>query len=294
MGFGMDAGTSFIQEKRAPVAGIGRCSRSNTVRNTEMLASEMTRVRVLLVLNMLAVAAATAAGSVTWTWGAALIVVAMYAAFNCLGVIVTFHRYLCHHSFQFRFAWLEKLCVMIGALSGSGSPLGWVAIHQEHHRHSDTEGDPHAPKDGFWHVMSFNYAFRRGGFAVRRLWKDRFQRTLHNYYFAFIAVYVAALGLVGGVPAVILGFCAPSVVTMIAQGTTNYVAHLQSVGYKNYDIADDSKNVWLLSLINFGEGNHNNHHAEPTSYTTKRQWWEIDIAGAVIRVVGIPKEPKLA
>src|SRR3989442_14629941 len=43
----------------------------------------------------------------------------------------------------------------------------------------------------------------------------------------------------------------------------NSVCHFW--GRRNFRSSDESRNVWLLSLISFGESWHNNHHAVPTS-----------------------------
>ena len=32
-------------------------------------------------------------------------------------------------------------------------------------------------------------------------------------------------------------------------------------GYRNYETTDDSRNLWWVGLLAFGEGWHNNHHA---------------------------------
>ena len=34
-------------------------------------------------------------------------------------------------------------------------------------------------------------------------------------------------------------------------------------GYRNYETTDDSRNLWWVGLLAFGEGWHNNHHAFP-------------------------------
>ncbi|MGH2719142.1 MAG: acyl-CoA desaturase, partial [Actinomycetota bacterium] len=37
------------------------------------------------------------------------------------------------------------------------------------------------------------------------------------------------------------------------------------------------------SLVSFGEGWHNNHHAFPNSAFHGLEWWQVDISGWVIR-----------
>ena len=73
-------------------------------------------------------------------------------------------------------------------------------------------------------------------------------------------------------------------------------------GRRNFQSADESRNVWLLSLISFGESWHNNHHAFPTSAFHGMRKFEaaLDPGGWVItgleklglawKVVRIPRE----
>ena len=33
-----------------------------------------------------------------------------------------------------------------------GRVINWAALHLTHHAHSDRDGDPHSPLDGFFHA----------------------------------------------------------------------------------------------------------------------------------------------
>jgi len=46
------------------------------------------------------------------------------------------------------------------------------------------------------------------------------------------------------------------------------------VGYRNYETGDNSRNLWWVALLTYGEGWHNNHHAY-------RAWPAIGTAGGV-------------
>ena len=48
-------------------------------------------------------------------------------------------------------------------------------------------------------------------------------------------------------------------------------------GYRNYQTSDDSRNLWWVGLLAFGEGWHNNHHAFPGRAAHGHRWWEIDV-----------------
>ena len=62
----------------------------------------------------------------------------------------------------------------------------------------------------------------------------------------------------------------------------NSAAHLW--GYKNFEVAGDrATNNWLVALLAFGEGWHNNHHAFGDSVKAGYRSWEFDITYLVIR-----------
>lgn len=55
----------------------------------------------------------------------------------------------------------------------------------------------------------------------------------------------------------------------------NSVAH--RFGTRAFPTKDESRNNFLLALLTFGEGWHNNHHHYPTSARQGFRWWQIDI-----------------
>ena len=63
--------------------------------------------------------------------------------------------------------------------------------------------------------------------------------------------------------------------------TINSLAHL--FGTRRFNTPDHSRNNWLLALVTFGEGWHNNHHFAMSSCRQGFRWWEIDITYSVLR-----------
>ncbi len=43
----------------------------------------------------------------------------------------------------------------------AGTPIQWAGNHRFHHAHADRPGDPHSPRDGFWHAHNGWYIGRR-------------------------------------------------------------------------------------------------------------------------------------
>ena len=56
-------------------------------------------------------------------------------------------------------------------------------------------------------------------------------------------------------------------------------------GYRNYETTDDSRNNWLVAIVAYGEGWHNNHHAYPRMAKHGHKWWEFDITWQAIRLL---------
>ena len=63
----------------------------------------------------------------------------------------------------------------------------------------------------------------------------------------------------------------------------NSASHM--FGYKNYETTDDSRNNWLVAIVAYGEGWHNNHHAYPRMAKHGHKWWEFDITWQAIKLL---------
>jgi stearoyl-CoA desaturase (delta-9 desaturase) len=58
-------------------------------------------------------------------------------------------------------------------------------------------------------------------------------------------------------------------------------------GYRSHDTRDNSRNLWWVGLLAYGEGWHNNHHAFPAGARQGHRWWEPDATYALIRTLEI-------
>ncbi|KAJ4897956.1 hypothetical protein Rs2_24750 [Raphanus sativus] len=70
---------------------------------------------------------------------------------NGICITLCYHRNLSHRSFDLP-KWLEYLFAYGGLLAFQGDPIEWVSNHRYHHKHCDTQRDPHSPIQGFWLV----------------------------------------------------------------------------------------------------------------------------------------------
>jgi stearoyl-CoA desaturase (delta-9 desaturase) len=218
-----------------------------------------------------------------------------------LGVTVGFHRMLTHRAFTAA-PWLRDLLVWAGATSLEGSPVGWAAMHREHHHYSDTGRDPHSPHAygsvalgtvrGFVHA---HMGWLIEGFPSKPekyapdLLADRRLMRIDAWWWAaplltVLVVPVAVGWAFGGVRG--------AVTTLVWAGllriglvhhftwSVNSVCHLW--GEQPFETRDQSRNVSWLALVSAGESWHNAHHAFPTLARHGVDDGQMDLAGDLI------------
>ena len=228
---------------------------------------------------------------------AGVVVAVLLLVLTGLGVTVGLHRLLAHRSFS-TYQWLERTLATFGALAFQGGVVDWVAIHRLHHAHSDTDDDPHTPKDSFWRahfLWLFRYDPRVADEClktryVKDLRKDSYMQFLEDWSIGLQVLLFLVLYLVGkyvgpgsGLSWAVYGvFVRVAALQQIAW-LVNSVSH--KWGYRTYATRDLSVNCWWLTLPALGEGWHNNHHAFPRSAKFGLRWYEIDLGFVAIRLL---------
>jgi sn-1 stearoyl-lipid 9-desaturase len=217
------------------------------------------------------------------------LIVLGYFLYGCLGVVVGFHRYLTHRGFDLSPVVIKILSVL-GCLGGTGSPIAWIAIHINHHLRSDKPSDPHSPLHKGIKIFALDYENEVDSntkWRMRDIVTNPFQQILHRYYFLVLLSWGVILFVLGGFELVAFLFLIPALITAIMSNVVNYVGHSPSWigGYRTFNINDRSSNNWLWALPSWGESWHNNHHRYPKNYSFSQKWWEIDIAGMIIKAI---------
>jgi len=177
----------------------------------------------------------------------------------------------------------------------------WVAVHRKHHRFSDVEGDPHSPivnglKNILFRGVYYYYLAAKDAQMIMFYGKgtpsDWIEKKLYTRYhyigiLLFLALDIALFGTWGLLIWAIQMIWIP----FWAAGVINGVGH--SLGYRNGEIRDNSKNILPYGIIIGGEELHNNHHLDPASPKFSRKWWEFDIGWAYIRIFEMLKLAKV-
>jgi stearoyl-CoA desaturase (delta-9 desaturase) len=199
-----------------------------------------------------------------------------------LGIGIGYHRLLTHKGFQTP-KLVEYFLTVCGTLALQGGQINWVVTHRIHHAFTEKPGDPHSPRDGrWWAHMGWilrGTAQQHEEKVMRRyapdLMKDKFHVVLNRFYYVPLIISGVVLFALGGVPALLWGVFVRVTFGLHATWLVNSATHLW--GTRRFETTDDSTNNWLIALLTFGEGWHNNHHAFPTAARHGLKWYEIDI-----------------
>jgi fatty-acid desaturase len=223
-----------------------------------------------------------------FSWSGVAILLVMTWLTGGIGITLTFHRLLTHRSFKTP-KWFEYVLTTCGCLAWQGGPVNWVGTHRIHHKHSDTDEDPHTPHHGFtWaHVLWCMHKDGEDGMAsedaAKDLLRDPGQRWLNRWFalpqFVLIALLLGVGWAIGGwqlgVSWIVWGVFLRTVLVFHGTWFVNSAAH--TWGYQNFKTGDSSTNLWWVALVSFGEGWHNNHHAHQRSAAHGMKWHEFDL-----------------
>lgn len=214
------------------------------------------------------------------SWYHYLIAFLIYFITGCFGMTMTYHRLLSHKSWNPP-TWFEYFGTIAGAYGLTGSPIAWVAVHREHHHHSDKEKDPHSPHHhGFFRVQWLSMFDKPNPKYAAHLLRDNFQVFLHQHYFK-LHLIIIAFWLIIDPMLLIAAYLAPAAILWNMGSFINTLTHM--IGYRNFETRDQSTNVSWLGFLMWGEGWHNNHHANPKNSSFKVKWWEFDLGGWFIK-----------
>jgi stearoyl-CoA desaturase (Delta-9 desaturase) len=202
-----------------------------------------------------------------------------------LGITIGFHRLLTHRSFEVGPV-LKATFVILGSMAVQGRAIDWAANHLKHHAHSDEEGDPHSPLEGFFHAH-VGWLFTappadRQRYA-KKLMDDPIIAFIDRTFLLWTALTLLIPFLLGGWTGLLWGGFVRIAVVNHVTWAVNSICH--SFGDRPFDIKDESRNNWLIGLLAFGEGWHHNHHAFPAMAYHGMTWRQFDLSAIIIRLL---------
>ena len=251
---------------------------------------------IMIALHLLALAAVF-----FFTWKALVLSIVMWWVAGSLGIGMGYHRLLTHRGYKTPKI-VEYFLTVCGTLAFEGGPIAWVATHRIHHQNTDKDGDPHSPRDGgFWAHMGWIVTGR----AMHRdrsellpyvpdLRKDKFHLWISNWHVIPIALVAVLFYAIGGWPWVFWGVFVRTVLSLHFTWLVNSATHMW--GTQRFVTGDTSMNSFWVAFLTFGEGWHNNHHAQPQSARHGFTWYELDVNWYgiwALRTVGLAWDVKL-
>jgi stearoyl-CoA desaturase (Delta-9 desaturase) len=207
-------------------------------------------------------------------------------------VTIFLHRHQAHRALElhpvashfFRF-WLWLTTGMV--------TREWAAIHRKHHAKCETADDPHSPQFfGIRRVLWDGAAlYRREAENRATLEKyghgtpdDWLERRLYTPHSGAGIVLMLAIDLVlFGAIGLTIWAVQMMWIPVFAAGVINGIGHYW--GYRNYEVADASRNIVPWGVLIGGEELHNNHHTFAGSAKLSSKWWEVDIGWFYIRLL---------
>lgn len=206
------------------------------------------------------------------------------------GIGIGYHRLMTHKGMKAP-RWLVRTLATFGTLAVQSGPVAWVTTHRIHHAFTETDQDPHSPRNGtYWAHIGWIFkgtAQVQPQSAIRKyspdLIRDPYLLFIDKYYWATSIVVGAILFAIGGWTMMFWGIFLRTVMGWHFTWLVNSATHLW--GTRRFDTRDDSRNNGLIAAVTFGEGWHNNHHAYPRSAKHGLTWREFDVNWLQIRLL---------
>ena len=208
-----------------------------------------------------------------------IVVYFLYFITKGIGSEVGAHRLWSHRSFKTSWG-KERILIILNTFSGEGSIIAFTGIHRLHHAYSDTDRDPHNPATHPWATTFYQHNTSEFGIkVVKDLLRDPWLVWQHKNYFSiqlgFFLILVAISWLAVWLYAVNV------LVTIFINWLVNVVCH--TWGTNSNDLTNSSRNNKWTDLFLLGVGQHNNHHAHPSSPSNCRY----DVWGWIIKLIKI-------
>lgn len=209
-----------------------------------------------------------------------------------IAVTVYLHRCQAHRALDVHPALAHFFRAWLWLTTGM-STRAWAAIHRKHHAKCETVEDPHSPqtrgiKKVFWQGAELYKAEAKNQETLARYGHGTPDDWLENKLYVRFPWQGVGVTLV--VDFVLFGFPGLSIwgvqmlwIPVLAAGVVNGIGHYW--GYRNFDCADASRNIFPWGILIGGEELHNNHHTHATSAKLSAKWYEFDIGWMYIRIL---------
>ena len=261
---------------------------SPTSRSLLHLRLNQATILVTILVPFVSTLAAGVYWGLGWVAGRNFVLFGSFTMAVGIGVTVGYHRMLTHNSFKAN-PLVKGILLILGACAFEGTPISWSATHLAHHAHADKEGDPHSPMKSLFHAhMGWLFMAEKIDPAVyaKRQMADPIVQFVTKTTVVWVVLSLLLPFLLGGWSCLIWAGLVRIFFVHHITWSVNSLGH--SFGTQDFNKGRDlSRNNWVTGLLALGEGWHNNHHAFPRSAFHTLKWYQIDISGQFIQLLGI-------
>ena len=199
----------------------------------------------------------------------ATMTVAWYITSHWFGLAVVHHKLFSHRSFIPK-SWVAPIGTIINIISFAGTPQRYAIVHRIHHKHVDTDLDPHTPKD-HWYVGYFGIMMSD---RILSKFTDEEKRKIVNDLFEDFS-WIRHLSSKVQLSIIIvfysiLWFVSHDVLVSVLLGSLLSVhvgLAVNVLGHRTLHLNPVTVNRPLLALILGPTWNHKNHHSNPGHYS---------------------------
>nr|MBI3612192.1 fatty acid desaturase [Nitrospirota bacterium] len=241
----------------------------------------------IILFSVITVATVVGVPLFAWAYGFTTLDWIMFAVLymaSGLGITVGYHRLISHRSFDCP-DWVKVCFLVAGGWALENSALRWCSDHIRHHARCDQEEDPYNALKGFWHSHC-GWIFIKSPYRDEKyeskLRKDPLIMWQHRYYLpimlsGLLLPFIVGLiygGWMGGLSCFLLAGVCRTFLVLNSTFCINSICHMW--GSQPHGTDDSSRDSWWISLLTFGEGYHNYHHAHLRDYRNGPKWYNFD------------------
>lgn len=191
-------------------------------------------------------------------------------------VSVGYHRLFCHGAFETNRFW-HSFFALYGVLFMYSSALQWVVTHATHHKHSDTDKDPHEKPMTVTTMLRKSYRnVPMKTILCRRMLRDPLQLIIDKYY---VLIWAAMAFIM---------FLASPEFFMFAYLPAVGMAHFVGACHNTFShMGDKPRDLWFMEFIlpSAGEWLHGTHHEKPRSWGFSSKPYHFDLGSWVVRAI---------
>ncbi|MAJ45443.1 MAG: acyl-CoA desaturase [Candidatus Marinimicrobia bacterium] len=205
------------------------------------------------------------------------------------------HRYASHRMFKMN-KFTEKICFFLTFISQGTSflnPAAYALMHRDHHKYSDTVDDPHSPQS-FTSKIKFNlktfneyrkYINKINASDIKSSDLPRWELieklsdswiTRISFAIIYTSVYIIYSPSFWYFLLLPIHFFMGPIHGFIV----NWYGH--KVGYRNFNLSDNSRNTLFIDFLMLGELYQNNHHKSPNNPDFSIKWFEVDFGYLIL------------